>query len=74
MTHRASIPVGELGSVAMEPSLFIVLMTKCFSRVKFVSPTLSELSITNTMSRAPQCFSQSVKKTKHPFVHLLLSQ
>lgn len=54
-----SVPVGDAGSEAMDPSLLMVLITKCFSRVKFVSPTLSELSITKTMSRAPQCFSQS---------------
>lgn len=39
----------------------MVLMTKFFSRVKFVRPTDSELSITNTMSRAPQRFSQSAE-------------
>lgn len=43
----------------MDPSLLMVLITKFFSRVKFVRPTLSELSMTNTMSRAPQRFSQS---------------
>lgn len=37
----------------------MVLITKFFSRVKFVKPTLSELSITNTISRAPHLFSQS---------------
>lgn len=40
----------------------MVLITKFFSRVKFVSPTDSELSITKTMSRAPQRFSQSADK------------
>lgn len=54
-----SLPVADVGSEAMDPSLLMVLTTKFFSRVKLVSPTLSELSITNTMSRAPQCFSQS---------------
>lgn len=60
------LPVGDVGSVAIDPSLLMVLMTKFFSRVKFVSPTLSELSITNTMSRAPQCFSQSETEDKRP--------
>ncbi len=53
------LPVSELGSFAIEPSLLMVLITKFFSRVKLVSPTLSELSITNTISRAPHLFSQS---------------
>ena len=53
------LPVSDEGSLAREPSLLMVLTTKFFSRVKLVIPTLSELSITNTMSRAPQRFSQS---------------
>ncbi len=56
---RSALPVGDAGSLAIVPSLLMVLITKFFSRVKFVSPTLSELSITNTMSRAPQRISQS---------------
>lgn len=40
----------------------MVLMIKFFSRVKFVRPTLSELSITKTMSKAPQIFSQSDRR------------
>lgn len=55
----STVPVGDAGSLAIDPSLLMVLTTKFFSRVKFVRPTLSELSITNTMSRAPQRFSQS---------------
>lgn len=51
--------MGDAGSLAMEPTLLMVLITKFFSRVKFVRPTLSELSMTNTMSSAPQRFSQS---------------
>lgn len=58
------VPVEDVGSEAIDPSLLMVLMTKYFSRVKFVSPTLSELSRMKTMSRAPQCFSQSEKKDK----------
>lgn len=54
-----TVPVGDVGSEAIDPSLLMVLITKFFSRVKLVIPTLSELSITKTMSRAPQCFSQS---------------
>lgn len=61
----STIPVDDAGSLAIDPSLLMVLITKFFSRVKFVSPTLSELSITNTMSRAPQCFSQSETKDKN---------
>lgn len=53
------VPVGDAGSLAMEPILLMVLITKFFSRVKFVRPTLSELSMTKTMSSAPQRFSQS---------------
>lgn len=60
----SAVPVGDAGSLAIVPSLLMVLITKFFSRVKFVSPTLSELSITNTMSRAPQRFSQSETKDK----------
>lgn len=48
--------------MARDPSLLMVLMTKFFSRVKLVRPTDSELSITNTMSRGPQRFSQSADK------------
>lgn len=55
----STVPLGDAGSLAMDPSLLMVLITKFFSRVKFVRPTLSELSMTNTMSRAPQRFSQS---------------
>lgn len=55
----STVPLGAAGSLAMDPSLLMVLITKFFSRVKFVRPTLSELSMTNTMSRAPQRFSQS---------------
>ena len=51
--------MGEAGSLAMEPSRLMVLMMKCFSRVKLASPTLSELSMTNMMSSAPQRLSQS---------------
>lgn len=61
----STVPVGDVGSLAIDPSLLMVLITKFFSRVKFVSPTLSELSITNTMSRAPQRFSQSETKDKN---------
>lgn len=57
-----TVPLGDMGSLAIDPNRLMVLITKFFSRVKFVSPTLSELSITNTMSRAPQCFSQSETK------------
>ena len=57
-----TVPVVDMGSLAIDPSLLMVLITKFFSRVKFVSPMLSELSIINMISRAPQCFSQS--KTK----------
>jgi len=57
--HNVFLPVSELGSFAIEPSLLMVLITKFFSRVKLVKPTLSELSITNTISRAPHLFSQS---------------
>lgn len=59
------VPVGDAGSLAIDPSLLMVLTTKFFSRVKLVSPTLSELSITKTMSRAPQRFSQSETKDKN---------
>lgn len=52
-------PVSDCGSLAKVPSLLMVLMTKFFSKVKLVSPTDSELSITKTMSTAPQRFSQS---------------
>lgn len=58
------LPVSELGSFAIEPSLLMVLITKFFSRVKLVNPTLSELSITNTISRAPHLFSQSETNKK----------
>lgn len=57
------LPVSDLGSLARDPSLLMVLMTKFFSRVKLVRPTDSELSITNTMSRAPQRFSQSAEQS-----------
>lgn len=57
-----TVPVGDAGLLAIDPSLLMVLITKFFSRVKFVRPTLSELSITNTMSSAPQRFSQSGTK------------
>lgn len=71
-----TVPVSDAGSLAIEPSLFMVLMTKFFSRVKFVSPTLSELSMINTMSRAPQSFSQSAKrqeqKESQSFMGLIL--
>ena len=60
--------MAELGSLDMDPSLLMVLITKFFSRVKLVRPTDSELSITNTISRAPQRFSQSVKHT-HTHTH-----
>lgn len=53
------LPVSDFGSLERDPSLLMVLMTKFFSRVKLVRPTDSELSMTNTMSRAPQRFSQS---------------
>lgn len=56
------LPVSDLGSLARDPSLLMVLMTKFFSRVKLLRPTDSELSITNTMSRAPQRFSQSAEQ------------
>lgn len=55
----STVPVGDVGSLAIDPSLLMVLITKFFSRVKLVRPTLSELSITNMISRAPQRFSQS---------------
>lgn len=55
----STVPLVDAGSLAMDPSLLMVLITKFFSRVKFVRPTLSELSMTNTMSRAPHRFSQS---------------
>ena len=58
-------PVSDLGSLAMDPSLLMVLITKFFSRVKLVRPTDSELSITNTMSRGPQIFSQSADDKKN---------
>lgn len=56
------LPVSDLGSLARDPSLLMVLMTKFFSRVKLVRPTDSELSMTKTMSRAPQRFSQSAEQ------------
>ena len=59
MRFRSTVPVVDMGSLAKDPSLLMELITKFCSRVKFVIPTLSELSITNTMSTAPQCFSQS---------------
>lgn len=58
-TTSAHLPDSDSGSLEKEPSLLMVLMTKFFSRVKLVNPTDSELSITNTMSKAPQRFSQS---------------
>lgn len=64
---NSTVPVVAIGSMAIDPSLLIVLITKFFSRVKFVRPTLSELSITNTISRAPQRFSQSERKDKNGF-------
>lgn len=62
LCFRLTVPVGDAGSLAIDPSLLMVLITKFFSRVKFVRPTLSELSITNTISSAPQRFSQSGTK------------
>lgn len=62
---NSTVPVVAAGSLAIDPSLLMVLITKFFSRVKFVRPTLSELSITNTMSRAPQRFSQSERKDRN---------
>lgn len=62
---NSTVPVVAAGSLAIDPSLLMVLITKFFSRVKFVRPTLSELSITNTMSRAPQRFSQSERMDKN---------
>lgn len=64
MTMFASSPDSAWGSLARDPSLLMVLMTKFFSRVKLVRPTDSELSITNTMSTAPQRFSQSADDTQ----------
>lgn len=58
-THTHSRPVSDLGSLAMEPNRLTTFTTKFFSRVKLVYPILSELSMTNMISRAPQRFSQS---------------
>lgn len=70
MSTNIHLPVSDLGSLAKDPSLLMVLMTKFFSRVKLVRPTDSELSMTKTMSRGPQRFSQSagpnrVFRTRH---------
>lgn len=67
MYTNIHLPVSDLGSLARDPSLLMVLMTKFFSRVKLVRPTDSELSMTKTMSRAPQRFSQSDKTDKTEF-------
>lgn len=62
VNKSARLPVSDRGSLARDPSLLMVLMTKFFSRVKLVRPTDSELSITKTMSRGPHRFSQSADK------------